>query len=382
MESLPVLVQGILITLSYSLIFKTDGLKNYVTPNETAQCSNGWSNCLTLEEYASQPDDYFINNTIFQFEPGSHTLNRGLTLTNLHNFTLLGKHSEVINVLLGPLVCMTWKNCSNIEISSISFIILEDYTFSFRFEHSHLIQLSDVSVYGNEENVGCSSVLSRYSTLHIQDSKFAGIQGSLGAAVMISRSCVIFAGNNLFSGNSASYGGSLYIFESVVTLRGTNTFMYNISPEDDFDEFLCLKDDEDDWFIGSGGVIYCNSSTLIINSEYSVFADNFALQYGGAIYATNGNITIKGSVTFMENAAYESEGGAMFLEFVTLIVNGNISFINNEADYGGALSISEVKLLIVGEFEVLERMENEKSIINEATKFCRNVAMNGEMASI
>jgi hypothetical protein len=122
MESLPVPIQGILITVTftYALILGTNGLKNYVTPNETAQCSNSWSNCLILEKYASQPDDYFQNNTIFQFEPGSHRLNRSLNFINLHNFTLQGKHNEVIDVLLGELVCITWENCSNIEISSIN----------------------------------------------------------------------------------------------------------------------------------------------------------------------------------------------------------------------------------------------------------------------
>ena len=107
MELLSVLVEGVLITL---LILETGGLKNYVTPNETVQCSIiVRSNCLTLEEYASQPNDYFKNDTIFQFESGSHRLNRSLNFTNLHNFTLQGKHrlSEVINVLLGPLVYIT-----------------------------------------------------------------------------------------------------------------------------------------------------------------------------------------------------------------------------------------------------------------------------------
>jgi predicted outer membrane repeat protein len=218
--------------------------------------------------------------------------------------------------------------------------------------------------------------------LHVQDSKFAGIQGSLGAAVMISRSCVVFSGNNLFSVNVAPYGGSLYIFDSVVTLRGINTFIHNISPEVTFVDFQCLEDDEsdDNWYSGSGGAIYCNSSTLIINSEYSVFANNFADEDGGVIYAVFGNITIKGSVAFTENVACESDGGAMFLQYVTLIVSGNISFINNKAHYGGALSTSGVKLLIEGK----ERVANENSVFNEAIKFCRNVGMNGdsEMSSI
>ena len=386
MESLPVLVQGVLkLLLFYSLIFETDGLKNYVTPNETVQCSIDRSNCLTLEEYASQPDDYFknnTNNTIFEFEPGSHGLNRGLTFTNLHNFTILGKRSEVINILLGPLVCIIWENCSKIEISSISFILLDDFTFSIIFQHSYLIKLSNVSVYGNEENVGCSSVLSQYSTVHIQDSKFAGILGSLGAAMMISRSCVTFTRNNIFSDNSALYGGSVYILESVVTLSGTETFTNSSSPEytRSFDTRAeCFKDDEYDWFRGSGGAIYCRSSTLNINSQYVVFANNFAYGYGGAIHARGGKTFIKGSATFMKNIA-QHNGGAIFLISVTLIVSGDISFIHNQARFGGGLSISETKFLIASEERTA--LPNEKYIFNDAKKFCRNVAINGNMESI
>ena len=376
-------IKGILITiaLSNSLIFETNGLKNYVTPNETAQCSNDWSNCLILEEYASQPDSYFKNNTIFQFEPGSHQLNRSLNFTNLHNFTLLGKRSEVIIILLGPLVRIKWENCSNIEISSISIILFKEFTFSIIFGHSNLVHLCNISVHGNEENIGCSSILSRYSTLHIQDSTFEGIRGSFGAAMMISRSCVTFTGKNIFINNSARYGGSIYTTDSVITLSGINTFMNNTSPKDFFHiDSQCQQDIEHNWFRRSGGgAIYCSSSTLNINSEYSLFANNFAQDSGGAIHAKDvGNITITGSVTFMKNIA-KYGGGALFVASVTLILNGKISFIDNKAGIGGALSISGAKFLIVGE----ERMANEiLSIFNDAAKFCRNVAMNGDAANI
>ena len=375
----------VIILLSYSLIFETNGLKNnyYVTPNETAQCSNDLTNCLTLEEYVNQPDDYFKNNTLFQFEPGSHTLKRGLIFTNLHNFTLRGKHSEVINVLLGPLVCITWENCSNIKVSSISFVILESFAISIVFQHSYLVQLYNISVYGNVEYVGCSYVWSRYSTIHIQDCKFTGIRGSRGAAMKISRSCVTFTGNNTFSDNSALYGGSLHISESLVTLSGINTFTNNTytSPTDIFQinsRAQCMN--EKHWLIMSsrslGGAIYCSSSTLNINSDYSIFANNSVQSSGGAIYARGGNITIKGSVTFMKNFAYEYKGGAIRLISASLIVSGDISFMNNEANNGGALSIMGAKFLIVSE----ERMVNEIiSTLNDATKFCRNVGLNGSI---
>ena len=64
--------------------------ENYVTPNKTVGCSSNRSQncCLTLQEYASQPDVYFTNNTIFYFEPGEHELNSSLKLKNLSNITL------------------------------------------------------------------------------------------------------------------------------------------------------------------------------------------------------------------------------------------------------------------------------------------------------
>ena len=204
--------------------------------------------------------------------------------------------------------------------------------------------------------------MSQYSTIHIQDSKFTGIRGSYGAAMMISRSCVVFTGNNIFSDNSAHSGGSLYILlESVVKLSGINTFVNNTSEHYvNFHRIRCFEDEEYDidWMSYSGGAIYCRSSTLNIDSEFSVFANNFAQKSGGAIEAEDGNIiTIKGSVTFMKNAAkFNDNGGAIFLYYVTLRVSGDISFINNEADFGGALSILRAKFLFVGE----ERMEKRK----------------------
>ena len=76
-------------------------LRNYVSPNKTAQCSGTGFPCLILQEYASQPDAYFINNTIVYFESGSHQLNSSLKLTNVHNFTFQGLPGDVdANVLL------------------------------------------------------------------------------------------------------------------------------------------------------------------------------------------------------------------------------------------------------------------------------------------
>ena len=53
----------IMLSLCYSLMFKANGLPNYVTPNKTIRCSNDWSNCLILQEYASLSNVYFKNGS-------------------------------------------------------------------------------------------------------------------------------------------------------------------------------------------------------------------------------------------------------------------------------------------------------------------------------
>ena len=294
------------------VIIISSSLGIHVTPNKTVRCSNDEVSCLTLQEYANQSHVYFINDTTVHFGPGIHTLNHSLRLKNLHNFTFHGlpdDEFQSVNILLGSLVSITWEECSNIEISSICFTILSHFTFGIMFEHTQLVQLSSISVFGSGY-LGNASIMCQKSTVGVRDSTFIGIYGSLGAALILLESCVIFTGNNAFYDNIAAYGGSLYIVESVVILSGTNTFLNNTASE------ILEDDDEDDsWtFRGSGGAIYCESSTLYINSEYSKFVNNMAEESGGALVAQHGNITIYGYILFENNPAQSEDGGAISLE--------------------------------------------------------------------
>ena len=151
-------------------------------------------------------------------------------------------------------------------------------------------------------------------------------------------------------------------------MSGTNTFLNNTASE------ILEDDDEDDYwtFRGSGGAIYCESSTLYINSEYSKFVNNMAEESGGALVAQHGNITIYGYILF-ENNHVESEdgsGGAISLFEVTLIVIGNVFFINNVASNGGAISIFGSYL------HFSEDWLNIKPFCVAATSFCWNMVAN------
>ncbi len=339
MERLSVL----LIVLTMLLFVKIDASViteklNYVTPNKGIECSTNRSqfesSCLTLQEYASRPDVYFKNDTIFYFEPGEHKLNSSLKLENLSNVTLQGSQGNgelKVIIYFETSVTVTWEQCRNIEVSSITFNLLDNFIYVIVFSQSQAVLLRDIFV--NSTGIiavsGCSSIVCQQSEVRIVDCKFWGIQGSLGAAMFISESNATFIGN-VFHGNTASYGGSLYLFNSLVLLNGT-IFLHNNSSNQDMHMNDCsymYTLSENHLTRSSGGAIYSNSSNLTIGG--AVFLENFALQgKGGALSAENGVILFQGITLFFNNFALG--GGAILINSLSVKVNGNISFINNGA---------------------------------------------------
>ena len=174
-----------------------------------------------------------------------------------------------------------------------------------------------------------------------------------------------------------------------VVLNATNTFLNNTFSQPVLDCYsnceqhaqvaeilLIWKFRSISESIGSGGAIILHSSSLIIYSEYSIFANNFAQKSGGAIAAHDGNITILGSTLFVRNIAYGYNGGAVSLNIGTLILQGNILFVNNTApsQRGGALSI-----IVYGAVNISFNKEwPRKSYSSTTTNFCWNVITNGK----
>ena len=250
--------------------------ENYVTPDKIVGCSSNRSQncCLTLQEYASRPDVYFRNDTIFYFEPGEHKLNSSLKLENLSNVTLQGLPAESsvpeAEISFETFVTIIWEKCSNIEISLVIFHLLNNFTYIIVLNQTKTVLLRDVYVSSFNVTVrGCSSILCQQSEVSIIDSLFFGIQGSLGAAMHISESNVIFSGKILFIANSASYGGSLYLFKSSVLLNGINFFANNNSSKKDIHKnYCCYTPTKNRPTRSLGGAIFCNSSTLTIHTAY------------------------------------------------------------------------------------------------------------------
>ena len=321
--------------------FKANSEINYlnhynVTPSGIIGCINDQVPCQTMEQYATQPERYFTNNTCFYFQPGNHQLNSSLKLSNLRNVVFKGlpdsSNNNMVNIFLGPIVNITWEDSWFVQVISINFILPEKYSFSIVFKQTQLIQLYNISVIATGHNnyyTGCSAILSQRSQMSIRDCRFIGIEGLFGAAIMMSESSATTNGNNTFADCAASAGGSVYLFNSKLTLNGTNVFLNNrvAAHVEVLYEFLGLLKtsyascnhgtgnyDLTEIFYymdkAHGGAILCSNCTLQIN-EYSRFKSNYA-DSGGAVAGLHGRISIHDSTLFDGNSA--DVGGAMYLE--------------------------------------------------------------------
>ena len=92
----------------------------YVTPSRSGLPCNGSKPCLTLEEYAEDPTTYFVSDTIFYFYPGKHQLNTSLDLCDIHHLHFQAMNNGIVNITYDELVNITWINCTDISLSSIS----------------------------------------------------------------------------------------------------------------------------------------------------------------------------------------------------------------------------------------------------------------------
>ena len=66
----------------------------YVRPTEPTNTSCPTQPCLTLNQYVNDSDHYFQSNTVFKFLPGTHHMDRPVTIGNVHNMSLENFSSE------------------------------------------------------------------------------------------------------------------------------------------------------------------------------------------------------------------------------------------------------------------------------------------------
>ena len=110
----PSVILNLLIIILFFAKVSSSVMVNYVKPvtsERASPCSNVQRPCLTLNEYASNSDEYFVNNTRFYFHPGIHRLDHSLLLMNLYNFSFLSRPNgdQVVTIAVDSSASITWN---------------------------------------------------------------------------------------------------------------------------------------------------------------------------------------------------------------------------------------------------------------------------------
>lgn len=212
---------------------------------------------------------------------------------NLYNFSFQGL-SNGVDIAVDSSATIIWNASMNIEISSIKFILHDNFTSIMRFKHSQFVQLPNISIYGNGYN-GCSAIIGQGATLNIKNFTFIGMNRFLSAAIMTVASNITFGESNSFADNTAVIGGGIHMSDSRLILNGNSQFLNN--------KCTSLRYYNKD--LATRKMTSCN------------------YQYNNYYNSNHEEEFIWGNASFTLNTA-DGEGGAMQLNYTSSNISGNL----------------------------------------------------------
>ena len=275
--------------------------------------------------------------TTIIFLPGDHYLNETWMIQNLNvQFVLRGQSSARVH--LDMLNFLVIEDTSNIEIHMLEFVLNTNSLLASRTTAvvkivNSNVQLSNATFLQVGDKTGTlTAVQCQSSTVNINDITFIGNFRALTAS---SSSIVTLTGRNIFEGNVAEKGGAIYSLDSKITLLGMNMFMDNAVVQ-------LESDGNDNRSAVAGGAIYCDNSTLKINSS-TEFVNNTAESSGGAMAVYNSVLDVQGSVSFLRNSA-QFNGGACFIHNTIATFGAYTSFDGNSVTSAGRIISTQFNL--------------------------------------
>ena len=317
---------------------------NYVTPNRSMPCLTDQHPCLTIDEYASQVDEFFVNDSIFTFDPGNHRLNIGLNISGIHNVSFIGLSNNSVTIeVLNKSACISWEGCQSIEITNIKFNIKSNFVYIISFESTSLVKLTNITIFGHG-HTGCSSIISINSKINISNSMFKGIKGYSGAALLASESSITFAGINLFTNNRAETGGAMYFCQSSsVLFSGINVFCSNSASYSTSTAHVSLNliCKTKLFRYGSGGAIGCDNSSIRLSSSAISLNETMSRSHfitddiSGMLSIIDNSVSV-----YLEYNHADGFGGAIDLILSSMYFCVSVSLKHNHATFGGAMHTS------------------------------------------
>ena len=191
--------------------------------------------CLTLSQFTNQSDSYLNDNTTLIFQPGNHSLNSVLSVSNI---TMLSMHASSSNTVI---MC---NGLGRFDLSSIPVIHVSNITFigcpGNKVESVQQFTLEYSSFIGQENAPGtalelidttaslCSNTFISNSGKQHQYYWYENINALAGGAILSTRSNINIT-ESWFEGNHAQVGGAIFSeFQSNITITNS-TFIGNFA---------------------------------------------------------------------------------------------------------------------------------------------------------
>ena len=323
---------------------------HYVTPTPDSPCPA--DPCLTLSEYAQQPQHYLTSNTTLLLLPGTHVLSVNFTVEDISHFEIraaqLSPQAEnrAVKVMCKGYVGIKFRNISHLTLHSLAFTSCGkkeyiQFSSSFKYQTAYGISIysgedTNITNCSFQDSIGTalgvfhSSLELRGNNSFINNCKRCSNRSCIcfGGGIYANTSILRFNGNNTFRDSSARHGGGIFSYYSTLAFNGDSSFRNN-----------SVK--------SNGGGILLRYSTLNFTGNCT-FSHNSATQNGGGIKSWYGKVTANGNTTFRNNTA-KRYGGGIFAQCSTLTVTGHSCFTESSATYGGAVNVWNSTLHFAGD---------------------------------
>ena len=344
----------------------------YITPSQNDSCPQYFS-CLTLSQLTADSSNYYKNeiDITLIFQPGNHTIDRELSLTDGDNFTMIkdAQGSGTVNIecfshsgrfdvngtVFTSIKGLHFIGCEGNTVTQVKQFILEDTAFQGAMLSGTALVLNEVGsasiVRTSFTNLGSKfqnkKFISSLSSEEVMDYVFLKLDMTTrlsGALYTAFSNVSIF--NCKFVHNRADVGGALFAHSSSLSITGS-TYSYNRA--------------------NFGGVLVVSESSVVIDN--STFSDNTAEVLGGVMMAYK-NISGR---TFTNNDSIATNSGDMNSSKDFLVTIADCTFTNNRATRGGVMETYGESLFTVSTSTFSNNSANDGGVMRTFHKSSFNI---------
>ena len=322
-----------------------------ISPSNRISSCQPVSKCFTLSQFAANSNSYLKQNTTLILQPGNHTLDSVLLVSNVTKFSMISMIAGTSNIACTPSGKLRIRMVQYANIENMFFTHCVDNTISnvIRLTLSRLaflgpsIRASGTAIHINNASVTihrCSFSSYLYGSIQNTSSHLhygyaiKEMTAWTGGAIIVSESNIII-NQSVFKENRAQFGGAIYTMESNIIITNS-VFDFNTA------------NSSHSTTVAGGSAIYASSSVLFINNTELIKNHvYYGYSLGGALAIIGSKLTITNSLV-NDNRAYNSGGGLH-------AVSSNVTMINctcrkNRADSGGLFFMNRSSLLILNTY--------------------------------